>query len=271
MVSPRYRKSKITYVAGVTFGVSIGTSQIGFCTPDTNTFQVNLPQFFWSGSFEPGQLDSRITFSNPDSWAADFFLFFPGIPVNLHVKRIGKIGVGPFTPFSYTLEIKVRVKNHHPIGSFNMNGIDGASWTAPTESIAGISGIPSFVASALPTFLENLIPALIQIIYYTGDVLKNKKMTATKGLQLLQKALGSLLKPHGALLALGLGWFMPESGPYNSASVNALILRATIEPGQKVKFGMTYAYTSIKGKANTRDKKTFDIFFFSLTTQTNKS
>ena len=122
------------------------------------------------------------------------------------------IDASPTDSYKYVFEIKVRIKNTWPTGSFDAAG----------------TGIPSFVTSALPTLAENLIPALLQIIYYAGDVIDNKKINAKAGLQLLQKAMGSMLLPHGALLSLGAGWFAPEGGPFTSASVNALILRGEL-------------------------------------------
>ena len=240
-------KARVSYSAGLAFGVSVGKSMIGFCTPDTNTFQANLPMLFWRGFFEPGSLGKKISFRNPDSWAAEFFVFFPGFPVNLHVKRVGRIGPGPDKPYKYEISVKVRVKNEHPVGSFSLGGSDQLSWSSPTE-VAGISGVPHFVASVMPTLAENLIPALIQIVYYAGDILHNPDITAKDGMKLLQQALGSLLKPHGALLAMGAGWFLPESGanPFTSAMVNALIISATIEPEKAPTITAKYAYLSIK-------------------------
>ncbi len=245
-------KSRLTYSVALAFGITAGTSSVGFCTPDTNLFQAVLPAFAWSGHFEPGTLGKQIKFLNPDYWAAEFFVFFPGIPVNLHVKRVGMVSTGPGVPYKYILSVKVRVKNKHPVGSFSnvMNGADSLSWTAPA-SAGGVPNVPHFVASALPTLAENLIPALLRIIYYAGDVLRNPDVGAKKGLKLLQKALGALLLPHGALLALGLGWFLPEPEAngglgISSASVNALILSATLVPGERPKIGVKYTYTSIK-------------------------
>ena len=60
-------------------------------TPDTNTVQINAPLLQWSGYIEPGHL-GRGVMGRPEESGAEFFIFFPNVPINLHIKRVGKVG-----------------------------------------------------------------------------------------------------------------------------------------------------------------------------------
>ena len=134
-----------------------------------------MPLLQWSGFIEPGHL-GRSVMGKPEEWGAEFFIFFPKIPVNVHIKRVGKVGTSK--DYTWTLSVKVRVKNTHPVGSFAV----GETFDATLPN-----GLPHFVAAALPTICENLIPALVRILMYGGSALKNKELSRTKALGLLRR------------------------------------------------------------------------------------
>ena len=107
------------------------------------------------------------------------------------------------------------------------------------------NGIPHFVAAALPTICETLLPALIRIVMYGGSVLKNPKVSGPKALGLLRRALGNLLSPFGGLIAMGTSWFAPPS-LFTSDTRHALVLTMVLKPKQTPTFKATYAYTTVK-------------------------
>lgn len=226
---------RIDYSMGFTFGFTFGESGLGFCTPDTNTVQINMPLLQWHGHLAPGSL-GRSVMGKPDEWGAEFFIFFPKIPVNIHIKRVGKLGNKPNAGYTWTISVKVRVKNVHPVGSFSV----GEAMTS-----YGSLEMPHFVAAALPTLCETLLPALIRIVMYGGDALSNQKLSGTKALGLLRRALGGLLNPFGAVVALGAAWFAPPS-LFTSDTRHAMILTMVLKPNEKPTFRATYAYTTVK-------------------------
>jgi len=81
-------KHRIDYSMGFTFGFTFGKSGLGFCTPDVNTVQMNMPLLQWNGFIEPGKLRRSILGTKPDEWGAEFFLFFPKIPVNVRLCSV---------------------------------------------------------------------------------------------------------------------------------------------------------------------------------------
>lgn len=221
-------KHRIDYSMGFTFGFTFGSSGIGFCTPDTNTIQANMPLLQWHGYMEPGTLGKSIM-AKPDEWGAEFFIFFPKIPVNIHIKRVGKLGTTS-ADYTWTISVKVRVKNVHPVGSFSV-GEDAMAMTQ--------NGLPHFVAAALPTLCETLLPGLIRIVMYSGSALKNKKMSGTKALGLIRRALGNLIDPFGAVVAIGTSWFAPPE-LFTSDTRHALVLSMMLKPGTRPTFKATY-------------------------------
>jgi len=226
---------RIEYSMGFTFGFTFGESGLGFCTPDTNTVQINMPLLQWNGYIEPGSL-GRSVMGKPDEWGAEFFIFFPKIPVNVHIKRVGKLGTKPDAGYTWTISVKVRVKNVHPVGSFAVGETAASDNPYP---------MPHFVAAALPTLCETLLPALVRIIMYGGNALQNKKLSGTKALGLIRRALGGLLSPFGAVVAVGTAWFAPAS-LFSSDSRHALVVSMILKPGQSPTFKAVYAYTTVK-------------------------